>query len=79
MTSGYHGSKISGSRHSLLTEEVICIVDGCKESAGYCFVPECNGAQYSSFFLVFAFVCFYFATFAGPRFVKIQKFFYPAA
>ena len=45
MTSCYHGSKISGSRHSLLTEEVICIVDGCKESAGYCFVPECNGAQ----------------------------------
>ena len=31
------------------------------------------------FFLVFAFVCFYFATFVGPRFVKIQKFFYPAA
>ena len=45
MTSRYHGSKISGSRHSLLTEEVLCIVDGCKEKAGYCFVPECNGAQ----------------------------------
>ena len=26
------------------------------------------------FFLVFAFVCFYFAIFAGPRFVKIQNF-----
>ena len=45
MTSRYLGSKISGSPHSLLTEEVIFIVDGCKGSAGCCFVPDCNGAQ----------------------------------
>ena len=45
--SGYHGSKISGSQQSFLTEMAICIVERWKKSMGYRFVPECNRAQES--------------------------------
>ena len=38
VTSGYHGSKISGSQHSFLTETAICIVAPWKKSIGYCFL-----------------------------------------
>ena len=37
VTSGYNGSKISGSQHFLLTETAICIVERWKESIDYCF------------------------------------------
>ena len=45
--SGYHGSKISGSQQSFLTEMAICIVERWKKSMGHRFVPECNRAQES--------------------------------
>ena len=45
--SGYHGSKISGSQQSFLTEMAICIVERWKKSMGHRFVPECNHAQES--------------------------------
>ena len=45
MTSRYHGSRISGSQQSFLTETTICIVERWKKSSGYRFVLECNYAQ----------------------------------
>ena len=45
--SHYHGSKISGSQQSFLTDTAICIVKPWKKSMGYCFVPECNNTQES--------------------------------
>ena len=47
ITSRYHGSKISGSQKSFLTETAIFIVEQQKESMGHRFVPECNHAQKS--------------------------------
>ena len=47
MTSGYHGSKFSGSQRSFLTETAICIVERWRKSIGYRFVPECSLAQES--------------------------------
>ena len=47
VTSGYHGSKISGLHQSFLTETVICIVKRWKKRMGYRLVPECNYAQES--------------------------------
>ena len=38
----HHGSKISGSEQSFLTETAICIVERCKISMDYCFVFDCN-------------------------------------
>ena len=35
----HHGSKISGSEQSFLTETAICIVERWKKSMGYRFVP----------------------------------------
>ena len=67
-TSGYHCSKISGSKQSFLTETAICIVERWKKSLGYRFVPESNHAQeYMSTFSLFSVIS------AGPRFVEIQK------
>ena len=60
MTSGYHGSKFSGSQRSFLTETAICIVERWRKSIGYRFVPECSLAQESH-------ICHFFsAIFAGP-------------
>ena len=53
MTSGYHGSKISGSQSSFLTETVICIVERWNQSMGYRFVPECNHEIYTRQFFRF--------------------------
>ena len=38
----HHGSKISGSELSFLTETAIWIVERCKISMDYCFVFDCN-------------------------------------
>ena len=43
----YHGTKISWSQQSFLTETAICIVERCKKNMDYCFVPECNHANES--------------------------------
>ena len=68
MTSGYHCSKISGSKQSFLTETAIWIVERWKKSLGYRFVPECNHAQeYMSTFSLFSVIS------AGLGFVEIQK------
>ena len=48
MTSHYHGSKVSGSQQSFLTETAIRIVERWKKSMGYRFVPECNHGQEQS-------------------------------
>ena len=70
MTSGYHGSTISGSQQSFLTETAICIVERWNKSVGYRFVPQCNLAQESH-------ICHFFsAIFAGPRFFEIPTFCY---
>ena len=50
VTSGYHGSKMSGSQESLLRETAICIDCRTVEksiSMGYRFVPKCNYAEKS--------------------------------
>ena len=47
----YHGSKISGSQQSFLTETVICIVARCKKNMDYCFVVQsCKGKSWISIF-----------------------------
>ena len=40
MTSGYQGSKISGSQQCFLTEMAICVVERWKKIMSYRFVPE---------------------------------------
>ena len=60
MTSRYHGSKISGSQQSVMSETAICVVERWKESMGYHFVPECNQAQESCMPNFFVFVLFWF-------------------
>ena len=50
VTSGYHGSKMSGSQQSLLREAAICIDCRTVEKSictGYRFVPKCNNAEES--------------------------------
>ena len=74
MTSRYHGSKISGSQQSVMTETAICVVGRWKETMGYHFVPECNHTQKSC--MPNCFVFFFPAIFARPRLVEIQKFYY---
>ena len=59
-TSRYHGSKISGTQQSFLTEKAICTVERWKKSLGH------RKVIYNNFF---------FAIFEGPRFVEIQDFF----
>ena len=49
MTSRYHGSKISGSQQTFLTETVICIAERWKKSVGNRFLPECNHAEERSY------------------------------
>ena len=66
----YHGSKVSGSEQSSLTETAICIVERCKRSMDYCFVPDCNHER--KVMNLNFFVFFLSAIFAGPRFVEIQ-------
>ena len=57
--SGYHGSKLSGSQQSFLTETAICIVEQWKKSTcmSHRFVPECNRAQESHKCHVFCHNC----------------------
>ena len=57
--SGYHGSKLSGSQQSFLTETAICIVEQWKKSTcmSHRFVPECNRAQESHKCYVFCHNC----------------------
>ena len=53
----YHGSKISGSEQSFLTETAICIVERCKISMDYCFVPDCNHERKVMNLNFFVFFC----------------------
>ena len=58
VTSGYHGSKISGSQQSFFTETscetAICIVDRRKKSTTFCSrVQSCTGKSYISIFSFF--------------------------
>ena len=71
VTSGYHGSKISGLHQSFLTETVICCrTMEAKYGLPSCsWVQSCTGKSYMSFFFSF----FFSVVFAGPRFVEIQK------
>ena len=72
--SRYHGSKISGTQQSFLTETAICIVERWKKGMGYHLVRECNHAQESYTCQIFRF--YISAIFAWSRFVDIQKFCY---
>ena len=70
MTSCYHGSKISGSQQSFLTETscrtAICIVDRLKKSATFSSrVQSCTGKTYISIFSFFFFAIF--AVCLGPE------------
>ena len=55
VTSCYHGSKISGSQSSFLTETAIFIVERWKKRMHYRFHPECNQAQESHTHQLFVF------------------------
>ena len=68
--SRYHGSKISGSQQSFLTETAICIVERWKKSMGYRPVSKCNHAEESHTVTSILFS----AIFAGPLFVEIPTF-----
>ena len=57
VTTGYHGSKISGSQQPFLTEAAICIFEQWKKSMGYRFVPECNHAQGNNTLFFLHFFC----------------------
>ena len=57
VTSGYHGSKISGSQHSSLTETAICIVEPWKKSIGYCFLTWVQSWIENSYMSIFRFFC----------------------
>ena len=70
VTSDYHGSKISGSQQSFLTETVIFIVERWQKSMGSRFVPECNHAQEKSYMSTFS---LFSVVSAGLRSVEIQK------
>ena len=70
--SRYHGSKISGSKQSFLTETAICIVERWKKSMGYRPVSKCNHAQESHTVMSI----FFSAIFAGPLSVEIRRFCY---
>ena len=73
VTSCYHGSKISGSQPSFLTETAIFVLERWKKRMDYRFYPECNQAQESHIHQLFV---FFNVAFARPRFVEIQKFCY---
>ena len=49
-TAGYHGSNVSGTQQSFLTETAICTVKRWKKFTGYRLVPECNHAHTCHFF-----------------------------
>ena len=51
MTSRHHGSQISGSKQSFLTETAIFIIERWKKNKNYCFVPEFNHAQESQTYI----------------------------
>ena len=53
----YHGSKVSGSEQSFLTETAICIVERCKISMDYCFVPDCSHERKVMNLNFFVFFC----------------------
>ena len=72
MTLRYHGSKISGSQQSFLTETAICIVERLNKSMDYRLVPECNQVRECHACQFFCFLSLYI--FAAPQFVEIQKF-----
>ena len=57
VTSGYHGTKMSASQQSFLTETAICIVERWKESMGYRFFPKSNYAQESNICHFLSFLC----------------------
>ena len=65
VTSCDHGSKISRTQQSFLTEMAIGNVERWKKSMGSRFVPECNHAQEQSHTSLF-FRFFFAAIFAGP-------------
>ena len=71
MISHYHGSKISGSQQSFLTETSLYIVKPSKKSMGYCFVSECNDAQESHTCLFFSFFLPYLQDHGFLRFSRV--------
>jgi len=65
VTSGYHGSKISGSQLSFLSVDGHLDCRRIEKRMVHRFVPKCNHAKESH-------TCqFFSAIFAGPRFVDI--------
>ena len=64
----YHGSKISGSQQSFLTETAIYLVQRCM---GYRFVPERSHAQESHTGQFFRLTLTLPTIFVGLRFVEI--------
>ena len=72
VTPRYHGSKISGSQQSFLTETAICIVKQWKKSMGY--ILFLSAITYRK--LIHAnslFVCLFSSIFAGQQFIEIIR------
>ena len=72
VTSRYHGSKISGSQQSFLTETAICIVERWKKSMGY--ILFLSAITYRKLIHVNSlFVCLFSSIFAGQQFIEIIR------
>ena len=57
VTSHYHGSTISGSEQSFLTEMAISIVKQWRKSMGYCFVLNLQSCTGKSYVPIFCHIC----------------------
>ena len=72
VTSRYHGSKISGSQQSFLTETAICIVERGKKRMGYSLFL--SAIMHKKVIHVKSlFVCLFSSIFAGQQFIEITR------
>ena len=72
VTSRYHGSKISGSQQSFLTETAICIVERGKKRMGYSLFLSAITHR-KVIHVKSLFVCLSFSIFAGQQFIEIIR------
>ena len=72
VTSRYHGSRISGSQQSFLTETAICIVEREKKRMGYSLFLSATMNR-RVIHVNSLFVCLSFSIFAGQQFIEIIR------
>ena len=72
VTSRYHGSKISGSQQSFLTETAICIIERWKKSMGYSLFLSLTMHR-EVIHVKSLFVCLFSSIFAGQQFMEITR------